>query len=385
MEEEILVEVLAIEPEVSMANTDDEEVLEGEHLKDTSAQGTERFPTTIDMTEDLSSLVSDEDVFLPIPHKMTGLEDYYALKETLSWTNATNYWPDIGETDWVVLHDSAILMSSSTTVSIVKGETTDLTITGGKNLIFLDSSELTISQTGGVSEIYFDPSVPAKINLNIAGGISAVSQISLISPDISEVQNQDGSRTIQNGSVEIEYQTGTAGDIYLNDMISGEMKKVIPTFTLHDNVALTPNENQESEILTEPEFSKQAPDIAKVLPIRPIEDKADTLVRSDIDVDDDPLTYFEDDVVVDLKSTDVVSDYLSLPQKESWQYAAATYRASDDLTIDVSANRQGAMQKIDQVYERFKEENLDTVDQLLIMQGWDDLLSDDLMDLFYVD
>ena len=372
VEEEILVEALAIEPEVSIANMDDEEVLEGEYLKDTSGQGAERFPTTIDMTEDLSSLVSDDDVFLPIPHKMTGLEDYYALKETLSWTNATNYWPDIGETDWVVLHDSAILMSSGTTVSIVKGETADLTITGGKNFIFLDSSELTISQTGGVSEIYFDPSVPAKINLNIAGGISAVSQISLISPDISEVQNQDGSRTIQNGSVEIEYQTGTTGNIYLNDMISGEVTKAIPTFTLRDNVALTPNENQESESLTEPEFSKQAPDIAKVLPIRPI-------------VDDDPLTYFEDDVVVDLKSTDVVSDYLSLPQKESWQYAAATYRASDDLTINVSSNRQGAMQKIDQVYESYKEENLGTVDKLLIMQDWDDLLSDDLMDLFYVD
>lgn len=384
MEEEILVEALAIEAEASIANEDDLEELEGEHLKDTSGQGNEGFPAKIAMTEDLAFLVSDEDVFLPSPQKMMGLEDYYALKETLSWTNATDYWPDIGETDWVVLHDSAILTSSSTTVSIVKGDTTNLTITGGKNLIFLDSSEMTINQTGGISEIYFDPSLPSKINLNIAGGITAVSQISLISPDISEVQNQDGSRTIQNGSVEIKYQTGDTGDIFLNDMISGQITKAIPTFTLRDDVPLTPNENEASDILLEPEFSELAPDIPKVFPIRPINDKADTLDRSDIDVDD-PLTYFEDDVVVDFKATDVVSDYLSLPQRESWQYAAATYRASDDLTINVSSDRQGAIQKIEQVYESLKEENLDTVDQLLVIQEWDDLLSDDLMDLFYVE
>lgn len=383
-DEEMLEQAAASSAVASTDTVTDTEVSGGALTEGAIDQGADISSGTVDVPDDLGGIVFGDDVFLPNPRKMAGLDDYYALKETLSWTNATNYWPDIGETDWVVLYDSAILTSTSPTVSIVKGETTNLTITGGKNLIFLDSSNLTINQTGGVSEIYYDPSAPAKIKLNITDGVSALSQVSLNTPDVVEGQNYDGSRTIQTGSVEIDYQTGDAGNIFLNDMISGQITKATPTFTLRDKPVITPNESEAPNSLPLPEVPEQVPDVPRVRPVRPIADKPDIAEVSEVG-DDDPLSYFEDDVVIEMRETDVVADYFSLPQRESWQYAAETYRASDDLTINISINRQENIQKSEQVFESLQETNSDTIDQMLVMQQWDDLLSDDLMDLFYVD
>lgn len=348
----------------------------------------------VDVPEEAYPLVSGDDVFLPNPRTIVGLEDYYALKETLSWTNATNYWPDIGQTDWVVLYESAILTSETPTVSIVKGDTANLTITGGKNLIFLDSSELTINQIGGVSEIYYDPSSPAKISLNITDGVSALSQISVDSPTVQQTLNGDGSRTIKSGAVTVDYQTGTEGDIFLNDMISGSVVKAVPTFTLRDSPVPTPKETiaptaVENTVQPPQSGGGQGSDVASVVtttrPKPPVTIYEEDPLDVAGDVEEDPLTYFEDDVLVDLTETDIVSDYFSLPSQESWKYAAEVYRASDELTINISMNRQDNIQKTERNFEELREDNTDNIDALLVMRQWDELLLDDMMDLFYVD
>jgi hypothetical protein len=351
----------------------------------------------VDVPEEAYPLVSGDDVFLSNPRTIVGLADYYALKETLSWTNATKYWPDIGQTDWVVLYESAILTSETPTVSIVKGDTANLTITGGKNLIFLDSSELTINQIGGVSEIYYDPSSSANISLNITNGVSALSQISIDSPTVLEKLNSDGSRTIKYGAVTVKYQTGTEGDIYFNDMISGSVVKAVPTFTLRDSPVPTP---KEAVAATAVENTVQPPqsgasagsevtDVANVAtatrPKPPMTIFEEDTLDVAGEVEEDPLTYFEDDVLVDFTETDIVSDYFSLSSQESWKYAAEVYRASDQLTINIAANRQNSIQKTEQNFEALREDNADNIDTLLAMRRWEELMLDDILDLFYVD
>lgn len=340
-----------------------------------------------------------EDVVLPSVREVSGLEDYYALKETLAWTDATANWPNIGETDWVVLYDSAILSSETPTVSIIKGDTTNLTIMSGTNLIFMDSTELTINQVGGVSEIYFDPTKPAQINLKITEGVSALSHVSTQNIDLIETANEDGSRAIGTGAVSVKYETGDTGSVFVNDLILGATKQATPTGTLSRTVVadevtsqVEPEQKEVDQFPPAETQQSKPPEVTFSWKANVAELAQSEFNTADVSTDEiskksfhDTETWYDEDVLIDYEATDIVDTYFELSPAENWPKFSENIFSSDTVSVNEIYSQQQPAQITAARFEELQEASGRQIDDLLVMQQWDDLLNEDLMDLFYGD
>ena len=338
-----------------------------------------------------------DDVFMPNPVKMDGVEDYYAAREALAWTGASDYWPDIDETDWIVLSGDATLISDSRVVAVVKEADTSVTVTSGNNMIFADTSSVTINQNGGVSEVYYDPTSEVEINVNIVGGVAALSKLS---PDFSqtvESVNTDGSRTLTTNQAKINYNTGETGSVLLSDVVTGSVKRAIPTNTLKAPVEESAaDSNQPTEELQESERPNNIPNgvgggaapapasgapavdfeiFNLITRLQPEEEGADPIEIID--------ELFEDDVLITDEMTEVSNEYLNVPIVEDWQLRSESYVSASNDKIELAFARQADQIELTKSTQTYNKKSEETVDDVLAMESWDDLLPGDIMDLFY--
>jgi len=338
-----------------------------------------------------------DDVFMPNPVKMDGVEDYYAAREALAWTGAADYWPDIDETDWVVLSGDATLISDSRVVAVVKEADTSVTVTSGNNMIFADTSSVTINQNGGVSEVYYDPTSEVEINVNIVGGVTALSKLS---PDFSqtvEAVNTDGSRTLTTNQAKINYNTGETGSVLLSDVVTGTVKRAIPTNTLKAPVkesiadSIEPIEEQQDSELpnNKPEGMPggAAPSPANGAPAADFSIFNVTRGRQAEEEDSDPIEkideLFDDDVLITDEVTEVTNEYLNVPIVEDWQLRSESYISASNDKIELAFARQADQIELTKSTQTYNKKTEETVDDVLAMESWDDLLPGDIMDLFY--
>lgn len=344
-----------------------------------------------------SGLLVEDDVFIANPIKMTGVEDYNAIRETLSWTRSAQFWPTIEQTDWVVLSGNATLSSHQNVVAVVREPDTTITMTGGNNMIFADTSSVTINQNGGQSELFYDPNQDIELNVNVYDGLTSVSQLTPDFADTASVINNDGSRTISSNRARINYNTGENGDVYLNDVITGQITQVVATNTL-SNKEMTQIEpirdenpivdkEQQTSSSTEEGTWDEAPIATRTYNVPNFIPELKDIVFEDVsstpDELDDINLLFDDDVLIDPDMTEVVQDYLSEPIVEDWQLRSENYFSASNDSVELAFSNEADQIQVSKENQEFSKNNEDTLDEVLAMGSWDDLIVDDLMDLFY--
>ncbi|MDC1480914.1 hypothetical protein N8146_01060 [Ascidiaceihabitans sp.] len=343
------------------------------------------------------SLLSMDDVFLPNPVKMTGVDDYNAIRDSLSWTQSTQFWPDVDETNWVVLSGNAVLASGQNVVAVVKDANTTVTVTSGTNLIFADTSSLTINQSGGKSDVYYDPSKDIELEINVYDGFTALSSIQPNFSDIEETLNSDGSRSISTNKAKINYNTSDSGSLYLNDVMTGQITQTLPTDTLSKQstspIVSTNDDNPDTvngplesrpsggKIMDEAETTAKMNVVPNVYTeaLEPLvfEEESQSDEISELD------TLFDDDVLIDAKMTEVAQDYLREPIIEEWQLRSENFVTNSSDNLELAFTKQADQIATSKDNQEFTQKNEETLDDVLAMQSWDDLIVDDLMDLFY--
>lgn len=343
-----------------------------------------------DLNPEASSLAKSDDVFLPTIGEVAGIEEYYALKELLSWTGATNSWPEVEKTNWVVLDGDAILSSGNPTVAVVKGIHSNLKILGGDHLIFLNNNDVSIEQYGGVSKIYYDPTISGNINIDVNGGATVLSNVSLDVVKFQENLRGDGTTEFVTGQVNIEYKNSIDGDVYLNDLVSGQISKLPPNYqsratpVVEENVVKT----EELDIPETFVMPAQAPhEVKKPHQIEEPNTFIDDLVPPDIDqvISEDeinPVDLFQDDVLMKDDMTDIVREYLLVNTERVSAWANSTQFIVNN--IDTSELRVGVdeYRTLDEGYVEFSEGVSSRIDDILAIDVWTDLLPQDLMDFF---
>jgi hypothetical protein len=336
-------------------------------------------------------LFPEDDVFVSNPVKMTGVEDYNALRETLSWTQSAQFWPNIEQTDWVVLSGNATLASDQNVVAVVKDADTTITVTSGNNMIFADTSSLTINQNGGQSELYYDPNKDIELNVNVYEGLASVSQLTPDFTNTADVENADGSRTISSNKAKINYNTAENANVYLNDVMTGQVTRAVSTNTLSSKeiIQIDPIEDQvqPTPVSTYHGASDEVPiatqtyDVLNFVPVS--KDIVFEDVSSTPDEIDELNTLFDDDVLIDTDMTDVVQDYLSEPIIEDWQLRSENYFSVSNDIVELAFTKEADQVQVSEENQEFSQNNEDTLDEVLAMGSWDDLIADDLLDLFY--
>jgi hypothetical protein len=336
-------------------------------------------------------LFPEDDVFVSNPVKMTGVEDYNALRETLSWTQSAQFWPNIEQTDWVVLSGNATLASDQNVVAVVKDADTTITVTSGNNMIFADTSSLTINQNGGQSELYYDPNKDIELNVNVYEGLASVSQLTPNFTNTADVENADGSRTISSNKAKINYNTAENANVYLNDVMTGQVTRAVSTNTLSSKeiIQIDPIEDQvqPTPVSTYHGASDEVPiatqtyDVLNFVPVS--KDIVFEDVSSTPDEIDELNTLFDDDVLIDTDMTDVVQDYLSEPIIEDWQLRSENYFSVSNDIVELAFTKEADQVQVSEENQEFSQNNEDTLDEVLAMGSWDDLIADDLLDLFY--
>jgi hypothetical protein len=336
-------------------------------------------------------LFPEDDVFVSNPVKMTGVEDYNALRETLSWTQSAQFWPNIEQTDWVVLSGNATLASDQNVVAVVKDADTTITVTSGNNMIFADTSSLTINQNGGQSELYYDPNKDIELNVNVYEGLASVSQLTPDFTNTPDVENADGSRTISSNKAKINYNTAENANVYLNDVMTGQVTRAVSTNTLSSKeiIQIDPIEDQvqPTPVSTYHGASDEVPiatqtyDVLNFVPVS--KDIVFEDVSSTPDEIDELNTLFDDDVLIDTDMTDVVQDYLSEPIIEDWQLRSENYFSVSNDIVELAFTKEADQVQVSEENQEFSQNNEDTLDEVLAMGSWDDLIADDLLDLFY--
>jgi hypothetical protein len=336
-------------------------------------------------------LFPEDDVFVSNPVKMTGVEDYNALRETLSWTQSAQFWPNIEQTDWVVLSGNATLASDQNVVAVVKDPDTTITVTSGNNMIFADTSSLTINQNGGQSELYYDPNKDIELNVNVYEGLASVSQLTPDFTNTADVENADGSRTISSNKAKINYNTAENANVYLNDVMTGQVTRAVSTNTLSSKeiIQIDPIEDQvqPTPVSTYHGASDEVPiatqtyDVLNFVPVS--KDIVFEDVSSTPDEIDELNTLFDDDVLIDTDMTDVVQDYLSEPIIEDWQLRSENYFSVSNDIVELAFTKEADQVQVSEENQEFSQNNEDTLDEVLAMGSWDDLIADDLLDLFY--
>jgi len=346
--------------------------------------------------DESSPLVSADDVFMPNPVKMVGVEDYYAARESLSWTSSVDLWPDVSKTDWVVLSGDATLISDTGVVAVVKEDDTTVTVKGGNNMIFADVSSLTVNQAGGVSEVYYDPLSELELNINVVGGVASLSKLSPDFTGLVEGVNDDGSRTIISNKTKITYNTGETGNVYLSDLVTGEVRKAVPTNTLkapgvgevsNDVVANDNQTNGVENIAPADEgenvgvrFENRPVSLDEVYEWSSFRDLEPVQTADPIE---EVTDLFEDDVVIPDSFTEVVEDYFKVPNAGDWETRSDSYVSASDDKIELAFTKQIDKVEINRATQTYNQKTDDAVDDVLAMQSWDDIIIDDLMDLFY--
>ena len=371
--------------------------IEGDDLfatKDEAAKG-ENNDSVPSPTENL--LLSEDDVFIANPVKMTGVEDYNALRETLSWTQSAKFWPDIEHTDWVVLSGNATLSSDQNVVAVVKDADTTVNVTNGNNIIFADTTSVTINQNGGQSELYYDPSQDIELNINVYDGLTSVSQLTPDFSNTADVENTDGSRTILYNRAKINYNTGENGNVYLNDVMTGQVTQAVATNTLAnpkiDQTSVVSDENsgadqvQPTPASTDEGAWDEVPIATRTYNFSNfIPEVKGTVFEDDTSKPDEINelnTLFDDDVLIDTNMTEVVQNYLSEPAIEDWQLRSENYFSTSNDIVELAFTKEVDQIQDSKEKQEFSQNNEDTLDEVLAMGSWEDLIVDDLMDLFY--
>ncbi|GEM_PF-3333540 len=342
-------------------------------------------------------LFPEDDVFIANPVKMTGVEDYNALRESLSWTQTAQFWPNIEQTDWVVLSGNATLASDQNVVAVVKDADTTVTVTGGNNMIFADTSSLTINQNGGQSELYYDPNQDIELNVNVYEGLASVSQLTPDFTNTADVENDDGSRTISSNKAKINYNTAENANIYLNDVMTGQITRAVSTNTLskEEIIHIDPifDEDPITDHVQPPPTSTvgvagyEVSTTTQTHGFSNFLTKAEDTVFKDDSSKSDEInelsTLFDDDVLIDTDMTEVVQDYLSEPIVEDWQLRSENYFSASNDSVELAFSNEADQIQVSKENQEFSKNNEDTLDEVLAMGSWDDLIVDDLMDLFY--
>ena len=106
-------------------------------------------------------------------------------------------------------------------------------------------------------------------------------------------------------------------------------------------------------------------------------------VTSTPDELDDINLLFDDDVLIDPDMTEVVQDYLSEPIVEDWQLRSENYFSASNDSVELAFSNEADQIQVSKENQEFSKNNEDTLDEVLAMGSWDDLIVDDLMDLFY--
>jgi len=81
--------------------------------------------------------------------------------------------------------------------------------------------------------------------------------------------------------------------------------------------------------------------------------------------------------------TEVVQDYLSEPIVEDWQLRSENYFSASNDSVELAFSNEADQIQVSKENQEFSKNNEDTLDEVLAMGSWDDLIVDDLMDLFY--
>jgi hypothetical protein len=342
------------------------------------------------VSSETSSLANSDDVFLPTIRKVSGVEEYHVLKETLSWTGATTLWPEVEKTDWVALDGDAILSAGSPTVAVVRGTHSSLKILGGEHLIFLNNNDVSIEQYGGMSQIYYDTSVSGNIKIDVSGGATVLTNVSLDVVEIQENMRHDGATDFVTGQVSIEYKNSVDGDVYLNDLVSGKVSKLPPNYQSRATSVVEENVVKIEEIdfpITLEMEAQVSQEVKKPLkteePKTFIDDRAPPGLGQFISENEiDLVDLFEGDVLLRDDMTDIVREYLLVNTEPVSAWANSNQFMVN--IIDTSEPRVGVdeARAFDEDYSDFSENLSTRIDDILAIDVWTDLLPQDLMDFF---